>query len=249
MMRTDIVLTVSESKRLIAKGVVKLEAVQRALEKGIVAIAKGTTNAYIVEEILGRKIDKTQYCTGTTFPMKAERAGKVGNKLPDVVLKDGKEMSGVSATEIIAEMKAGDVFIKGANALNYERRQAALLIGHPTSGTVGATWGRVVAQRVRWVIPVGLEKSVPVDLYSLADEINREAQKGLTPTLYPLFGEIVTEIEAVKLLTGADAKPMAAGGIGGAEGSVRLCVSGTAEQLKALDKILDEVLGEPAFVS
>ncbi len=55
-MRLNIVLTVSESKRLIAKGVAKLEFVQKARQEGTVAIAKGSTNGYVVEEILGKPI-------------------------------------------------------------------------------------------------------------------------------------------------------------------------------------------------
>ncbi|MDI6811737.1 MAG: hypothetical protein QMD80_08765, partial [archaeon] len=47
-----ITLTPSESKRLIAKGVKNLEEVQRALKHGTIIITLGTTNAYVVEEIL-----------------------------------------------------------------------------------------------------------------------------------------------------------------------------------------------------
>ena len=55
-MMMSAVLTVSESKRLIAKGVAASEVLQTALENGTVAVAKGTTNSYIVEELLGEEI-------------------------------------------------------------------------------------------------------------------------------------------------------------------------------------------------
>ena len=45
--------TPAESKRLIARAVVAMTPVRRALENGRVIVAGGTTNAYVAEEILG----------------------------------------------------------------------------------------------------------------------------------------------------------------------------------------------------
>lgn len=248
-MRTGAVLTVSESKRLIAKGVAAHPAVQQALKSGTVAIAKGTTNAYVVEEVLGKKIDKQNYCTGTTWPTKGPRAGKAGGSVPDVVLKNGQQVEGATATGAIADMKAGDVFVKGANAVNHALKHAGLLIGHPTGGTIGATLGTIVARRIRFIIPVGLEKSVPGDIVELGRLLARNEERvGFESTLWPIFGDIVTEIEAIKILTGADAVCVAAGGIGGAEGSVRLSISGSKEQIDKVVALLDGIYGEPPFV-
>ena len=57
-MKMTVSLTVSESKRLIAKGIAQHPAVKAALENGIVAVAKGTTNAYVAEELLGEYPDR-----------------------------------------------------------------------------------------------------------------------------------------------------------------------------------------------
>ncbi len=56
----QVVLTVQEGKRLIAKGLLAWEPFRRARESGIVAIAKGTTNAYVVDELLGGADEKTK---------------------------------------------------------------------------------------------------------------------------------------------------------------------------------------------
>jgi len=53
---------------------------------------------------------------------------------------------------------------------------------------------------------------------------------------------VVTEIEAVQLLTGAKAEMIAAGGISGAEGSVWLNIEGANEQIQAAEKI-DSIRG------
>ena len=67
-MRTDLVLTVAQSKRLIAKGIARYEPVRQALASGTVAIAKGGSNAYVVEEILDRAIEKHRYVLGQVLP-------------------------------------------------------------------------------------------------------------------------------------------------------------------------------------
>ena len=41
-------LTVSESKRLIAKGVAQTDSVKNALEQGILAVGPGSTNGYVI---------------------------------------------------------------------------------------------------------------------------------------------------------------------------------------------------------
>jgi len=248
-MQMSVVLTVSESKRLIAKGVAKLDFVQRALREGTVAIAKGTTNSYIVEEILGKPIKRTDYCTGVTLPEQGGPKGATSSKIPDVVLKRGQPLP-VSVTEAVREMGENDVFIKGANALNYERRQAAILIGHPTGGTIGAVLGTIVARRIKLLLPVGLEKSVPGDLFEAAARVAADVEReGNVPMLWPVPGHIFTELEAIAVLTMARATPIGAGGIGGAEGSVRLLIEGTPVQVKAAAALLESIRGEPPFIS
>ncbi len=63
----------------------------------------------------------------------------------------------------------------------------------------------------------------------------------------PIPGEVFTELQALALLTGARAELAAAGGVGGAEGSVWLAVEGTAEQLQAAEKLIDSLAAERAF--
>ena len=247
-LQKSFVLTVAESKRLIAKGVRDHPALRRALAEGIVAVAKGSTNGYIVEELTGQEIHKPHYCTGTTQPQRPAKKPDVANTLPDLVLRKGQRIEGVSATEIVAEMSAGDVFIKGANALNYAKRQAGILVGHPTGGTIGAAIGTVVARRALLLIPVGLEKSVPDDLDDLYRRLTASGARGSGPTLWPVEGEIFTELEALRVLSGVEAAAIGSGGIAGAEGSVRIAVWGTRDQMDRLDAFLEEVIGEPPFV-
>jgi hypothetical protein len=67
------------------------------------------------------------------------------------------------------------------------------------------------------------------------------------PRFLPVPGEIFTEIDAIALLTGAQAQLVAAGGVCGAEGSVWLAISGKPEQEKAAETLIKSVVTESAF--
>ncbi len=77
------------------------------------------------------------------------------------------------------------------------------------------------------------------DLMSLASRLNLPGNSG--PRLLPLPGEVFTEIEAIRLMTGAEAEMIAAGGIGGAEGAVWLGIKGDDEQMEKTEQLLQRV--------
>jgi len=246
--RTDLVLTVAQSKRLIAKGVARYEPVRRALAEGTIAIPTGGTNAYIVEELLGESIEKRKFVSGQVLPRGVSRAqAGLASELPDVVLVRGERKEGASATEALAEMGPGDIFVKGANALNYGLGVAGVLIGHPTGGTVGAALGTIIARRIHLLIPVGLEKEVGWEITDASQRLAEEEGSG--PSLWPLQGDIFTEIEALEWLFGVQAVPIAAGGVAGAEGAVWLACFGTPEQVEKVEALAEELAAEPPFAT
>ncbi len=249
MKGTEVVLTVPEGKRLIARGILAWEPFRRARESGTIAVAKGTTNSYIVQELVrelsGEAIDKTTYVTGTTRPADGGTGGKTSADMPDLVLRNGKPLEGPTAVEAASEMGPGDLFLKGANAIQYTLGQAAVLIGHPTGGTVGASLGTVIARKVRLVAPVGLEKNVPIDLADAAAVVR---ESGASPALWVIPAELFTEIEAIEALSGAGALPVAAGGIAGAEGAMRLLITGEDDEVDRALQAVRAVQGEPPFL-
>ncbi|NOY82656.1 MAG: hypothetical protein GXP31_16790 [Kiritimatiellaeota bacterium] len=243
-MHITVSLTVAESKRLIAKGVARDERVIRARNDGMLAVASGTTDGYVIEEITGESFDKTRYVTGHTLPA-GYRGPRVSYNAPDLVIRRGERLS-VGVKEAVADMGPGDVFVKGANALNYDLGQAGVLIGDSTGGTVGATLGTLVARRVHLLQPVGLEKSIPGDLHEAAAMMKEREGRG--PTLWVTPGEIFTEIEAFNVVCGVLAVPVGAGGIGGAEGAVWLALYGDKDGLGRAEELVDSVRGEPPFL-
>lgn len=246
-MKRTVVLTVAESKRLIAKGVAALPEVQFAMENGMVVVSTGTTNAYVLQEIKGEKFDLRRYRSGITTPDVPEKAKEpAGDPIPDVVFRKGQVVKELDRFNAVKEMEKGDVYIKGANALNYLDQIAGVLIGGGSGGTVGAVLGSIIGKHIILVIPVGLEKLVYEDindLYLLSMEDDYEG-----PSMWPISGIIVTEIEALELLCGVSATLYAAGGVAGAEGSVRLLIEGDDESIKEALEIIKSIKGEPRYL-
>jgi hypothetical protein len=236
-MLTSLVFTVAQSKRLIARAVARMPEVKQALAAGMLAIGRGTTNAYVAEEILGRPLLKAQYVAGRTLPpgVPPDLLGR--GRLPDIVLKRGQPVKGATLTRAIKMMGPGDVFLKGGNALDYQRRVVGVLVSHPTGGTTGAIYGAVISRKINLILPIGLEKLVCDDIVSLSRE-SRRAEAHPTapcPSLFPIVGTIVTEIEALAILCGVKARLLASGGVAGAEGAVWLVLEG---EKQALDRAL-----------
>jgi hypothetical protein len=247
-MKAEVVLTVSESKRLIAKGVAALGFIQEKMEKGIIVVPSGSTNAYIYEELTGQAIDKRVYLAGRTFPA-ANRPDWDAKPMPDLVLVDGTPNTEMNRFTALERMQPGDVYIKGANALNYNNGVAGVSIGNPTGGTVGGSLGHIIGRKLRLLIPVGLEKEVPYDIVEASALLaSDDEQLGSVLSLWPIHGEIFTEIEALGLLYGVDAIPVAAGGIAGAEGALRLLLLGEREDVKDAIAFVESIQGEPPLI-
>ena len=252
IVQAQVILTVSESKRLIAKGVAQMPIVKKALSEGMIIIARGTSNTYVAQEITGRKIKKGEFVTGRVFPVKGGKKFDDMKRLPEIVLVNGVVADDLSLDDAVNKLKPGDVVIKGANALDYKNKTAGVIIGHrmsSSSGTTGKIMPYIVGRKAHLVIPVGLEKLVAGNLVEQSLKM-REPVESLNyiPSMFLLTGDIMTEIEALKLLTGVTAFQAAAGGIGGAEGAVRLIVRGTKKRVEDALKVTGEIQGEPPFV-
>jgi hypothetical protein len=260
IVQSGAILTVAESKRLIGKAVAQMPIVKNALANGMVIIIKGTTNAYVAEEITGKKADHAAFVTGRIEPEKGAKYLPKVKPVNHLILEKGKVVD-ISLPEAAKKLRAGDVVIKGANALDYKNKMAATNILHPEGGTLGATFPIVVARKAHLVIPVGLEKLVAGDLADMTLKM-REPMQSLPapsgssssafpghniPSMWLLTGEIVTELEAIKILTGATAFQSSAGGVSGAEGGVWLVFRGTLDQVKKAMELAKSVQGEPPY--
>ena len=250
-------ITPQAGKRLIARTLANHPAIIKALKNGTLVIVAGTTNGYVAEEILkthkiANDFSRKHFFRGITMsPIKTVTAeGRLSDesKFPgDIVITKGVWKKGKTIADVIDDLREGDVILKGANALELTRNQAAILIGHPKAGTIGLALPVVVGRRVKLIIPVGLEKRVNGDLNSIAEKLNAPGAGGYR--LLPVSGEVFTELEALMALTGAEVELIAAGGVCGAEGSCWIAVNGSEEQEAFAEQIIASVVDEPQFSS
>jgi len=224
-MNASVVLSSAASKRLIAKGVAAHPHVQQALREGRVVITRGTTNAFVAEELCGKEIDRGAYAAGFI-----DRVWNVNARLGDmeeIVLVRGRP-STESPQATLDALTAGDVVLKGGNALD-PWGIVGVLVASPTAGTVGRYVAAAVARGVHLVVPISVSKSIHTSVIDLSQEMGTSRlafHAGLACGMYPLHGQIVTEVEALHLLYGVDAVHVASNGVGTGRGSVSLLVYG-----------------------
>jgi hypothetical protein len=188
--------------------------------------------------------NKEQYCIGCIEPTRLCLV-QARDRLPEIAFIDG-EPKEIPSAEIIKEMGPSDVFIKGANAVDCHF-EAAILLGSPVGGTIGAVIGAINAKGIQFILPVGLEKLIP---YSV-----REASKftgfqkvsyamGMAVGMFPVQGKVITEIQALEQGT-VTAMPIASGGVNGAEGASILSIQGEQKDVETVLTLVAAVKGQP----
>lgn len=252
-MLAQVVLTPTESKKLIAMAIARLDVVQNALNGGTIMVHPSSSTYFIIEELIGGKPTTNHWVCGVITPkgMCVEMATVLGDFTPkdvevDVgdlpagwIIKDKKLYPEMKQSELLNIITADDVYIKGINALDPEGN-AGILVGYEASmGYILSAWRK---KRFSIIYPAGLEKLIPTPIDTAVKEAKPakyDYAMGLPTGLFPCpKGKTVTEIDAIAMLSGATAIPIAAGGLGGAEGAITLVIKGNDEQVKkAIDYI------------
>ncbi len=241
-----VTLNPSESRRLLAKAVVALPEVQYAWKNGTIIIARGITNAFITEELLGVKIEpKAGQCVGMVVNGATNANSGPPPYVPHV-FKKGKPVETSGSVEILNFTK-DDVFIKGANAVDPQGNAGVLV-----SSLKGGTWGMftpvVTPRGAHLITAVGLEKMIPsvTEAYQHSGIYHFKYSLGLPCRLVPeLTDKVVTEIQALAVLAGVKAYHIASGGVGGSEGAVVLTIEGDEEHVVKAFELVKSIKGEP----
>lgn len=241
-----VTLTPSESKRLIARAVAVLPEVKAALRRGTLIIGWGTTNVFVAEEIQGSRFEeKSAFFSGVVAGGELN-ANHPETKVFPIVLQDGKP-SEVHQKAALRSFMPGDVFIKGANAVD-THGDIGILLAAETGGSASDGWYATAIRGGTFICPVGLEKLIP----SVSDVANKcgvfrfKYSMGVPVSLVTFsIAKVVTEVQAIQVLTGAQASHVASGGIGGSEGAVTLVLEAEPDALDRAFEIVKGVKGEP----
>jgi len=245
-MQAMFTLTPAESKRLIGKGVAALPEIQHAQKNGYLLVGRGSTNAYILEELLGKKIKKEGYTAGQVIKGVLCVLGAEERTKP-VTFHKGESLP-VEPGSVLDKLGAGDILLKGANAIDGEGN-VGVIMASPSGGTMGQFYMALKARGLEIIYPVGLEKMIP--------SVEAAAQFGGTVTLGKTIGaragmacvadgRVFTELDAIETLFGVYAVHFASGGWGGAEGCVTLVVEGADAKVNKCVKFIEQkIKGEP----
>lgn len=246
-------LTPAESKRLIGRGLAAHPQVRHAFQAGNILVSNGTTTGYFVEELLGASLDISHFpcgvvtggvlCQTPEERLRSVMISKGAAVESDTRISDYEELSAFAA-----RLSAGDVYVKGANAID-PAGNAGFFLAHPTGGNIMTVLPRLMAQGIAFLIPAGLEK-----LVASVPEAQRH-MRGIGEYSFTFGrgcgyvtvsnGVIFHEIAALGLLTGVRAWHVGSGGVGGSEGAVSLVVEGSTEQEAAAVRLLKEIKNEP----
>lgn len=243
-MKAQITLTPAESKRLIAKALLKHEKIKKALSSGVIVINLGSTNAFVAEELMKKEFEKERFIAGM-IDGKGTCVVPRKERINSIVLRKGG-ISEENAEEVTKTMGPQDVFIKGANALDGSGN-AGVMLASETGGTIGHVLGTLKARGVPIIIPVGLEKLIPdsIDRISTVAGIHQvDLSTGVPVGVMPLAGEVIAEKEAFELLGDVKVHVIGAGGIGGGEGSYTFLIEGSEKEVKHIFNIVQKIKGE-----
>ena len=144
-MKALFVFTPTESKRLIGKAVAAMDEVKTALKKANILVSHGSTNVYVLEEILG-KDQLLKLMSPATYLSGIIVRGNLcttldREKRPVVLLKKGVVTPPApTLSGMLCDFGADSVVIKGASAIDIEGN-AGVLVSNPEGGRLDGRSG------------------------------------------------------------------------------------------------------------
>jgi hypothetical protein len=259
---TEVVLTPTEAKRLLAKAVLSRDEVKKALDQGMLIVHPSSTSIFMIEE-LGFKIhEKGIWICGHISPkglcISRKALLRPGRSLPqperslsypfELAIKKGKlipfEESALSM--ILEQVTSNDIYVKGVNAIDPEGKVGVLLAGGPgsTGGSIGVVIKKQKQVNFKIIIPASLEKRIPIPIgQAIKAAMGVKKAQGLPCGLWRLHGTIITEIEAFKQLCDVEAIPISAGGVCGAEGAIVWVLKGEEKKVENAYRLCEQIHG------
>jgi hypothetical protein len=248
-MLAQVSLMPAESKKLISKAIARMDMVKQAADKGTLVLHPSSSTYFIVEELTGSRPKTDVWVCGAVTPKgtcgdmgvmvgeKSISSAKGPGSFPHSwVIRHGRFSVGETLSELLEQMGPNDVYVKGVNALDPQGNVGILIGNHVEGGTIGLVIATSKRRAFNLIFPVGLEKLIPVPVAQASKEARQfgyDYAMGVPTALLPCSdGKVVTEVDAVEILSGATAIPIAAGGLGGAEGTITMAIKGNEEQVK-----------------
>lgn len=254
----QVVLTPTESKRLLSKAVLSLDAVKRSLDNGILIIHPSSTTIFMLEELGFTVPEEGIWVCGHISPKGLCISRKMieafletpeygAAKYPfELIIKKGKQLPFDQSAlgPILEEMDSNDVYIKSVNTIDPENKLGILLAARSDGGSIGLVLKKRRERKFKMIIPVGEEKRISVPISEAMKAGNKTTKAmGIPCGLWRIQGELITEVEAFRQLFDVEAIPISAGGICGAEGCVVWVLKGEEEKVEKAFELCEQIRG------
>ena len=256
-MKAMVTLTSEESKRLIAKSIVQMEAVQRAKEEAFIGLSLCTSCGYVIQELLGEQsINLSEYCCGFTYAGGSCRVPSSGQKrllLLDKGEKRWLNFPEENFTAFIDQMDGDDIIIKSGNIMD-PQGNVGVLAASLNGGEAGDYLGHILAKGIQLIVPMTLNKTSPIPLAEIIPHMGvykfrRDRVHGMSCGMMPLPGKVITEMDAFRDLFGVKAIPVAMNGVGSGTGSVTLVLMGEDQAVEKAWQGVSKIKGEPPLTN
>lgn len=254
LVSAQLTVTVGGGKRLIAQAICHIPRVRKALKKGRVVLKGGTTVSAVAEEMIGKPMRISGRITPDgcrsaqrmcdhphIFLIENGKAEKIYGEVKTVDDSTVKEIS-----KLIKNMCSDDIFITGANIIDCSGN-AAIMAGGFSGGIPSAFYSAAMVEGFDTIIAAGLEKYSPGDIHGSIVNAGRKRifkSMGMAVGLIPLFGQLVTEMQAFSILADVDTIILGRGGVDGAEGSTTFLVKGKIEEVNRIYEIVKKIKEE-----
>lgn len=225
-MITTLALHPAAAKTIIGQAVAALPEVQNAFKRGKIIITAGTTNVMVAKALLKVEVKEMEAYAAGIITQRAACVTEKSSRLGPWCLEKGVPVQ-ADWLDFLDSMRAGDVFIKGANAYD-QAGLIGIMLGDDRGGTAGRAVGMVKARGITWITPIGLEKLIPCCINAekwMQGTAGSSMRLGLKCGYLTVANtRIINEIESFKILCGVSAVQIAAGGVGGMEAASVLAV-------------------------
>ncbi|MBF0158349.1 MAG: hypothetical protein HQL58_02385 [Magnetococcales bacterium] len=230
-----VVLQPEQSAALIGQAVAMLPQVIQRRQQGCMVIVGGSTTRHVVRYLLGEDPGRDSFAIGC---IQHGRLGETdaGQRGPGAYLIQEGVVTRGWPGPLLSQFNKGDLYIKGANAVD-AMGHSAILMGSPTGGTIGAAWSILMARGGELIVPVSLRKQIP-SVMAVAGKLGHgrvDRVMGSPVGYMPIpagFATVVTEIDAFRSLYQITATLVASGGWDDCAGALVFHLSGSATQVE-----------------
>ncbi|MBF0132020.1 MAG: hypothetical protein HQL75_05480 [Magnetococcales bacterium] len=236
-----VVLRPGEARALVGQAVASLQQVQEKRHSGHMVIVGSSTARHVIHHLLKEDPGRDTFAVGQIRNARLGETPK-DSRGPGPYLFDQGHITRGWPAPLLEKFGPGDIYLKGANAID-PQGNAAILLGSPTGGSIGVALSILYARGGSLIIPVTLEKlipSVPKAMGLLGQGVPQRVM-GIAVGLIPIMAgsaTIVTELQAMRILANVEATVVAAGGTDDCAGAAVIHFQGKEENVKKMWDII-----------